>query len=145
MKQPTKAEAHRLARAVKTALKRKECQHWRDGFFPKSKAWNDGPCYATALAIRCVDGGRGEMMEVSAGAHAVYVLAGVAIDGHGEYDLHRCLDARRKEKPKPLGWNHERKKAKGWSINWRKTHGLVFLRAPATLVRAIRRELRRMK
>jgi hypothetical protein len=144
VKPPTKTEARRLARAVKAALKRKECQHWRDGFFPKSEAWNDGPCYATALAIRCVDGGRGEMMEVSAGAHAVYVLAGVAIDGHGVYDLQRGRLGR-PERPHPLGWHHGRKKAKGWSINWRRTHGLVFLRAPATLVRAIRRELRRMK
>ena len=137
----SKLHARRLASAVRWALDRRECQRWRDLHHPLSHHWADGPCLHVALAIAQADDYRGRVMEVSAGSHAVYVLAGVEIDGHGVYNLSRRLD--RAERPRPIGYHHQQEVERGakghWALDWH----LEGLRAPFTLVRAIRKELRR--
>jgi len=137
----SKAHARRLGAAVHRALQRRECQRWRDLHHPLSHHWADGPCLRVALAIAQADDYRGRVQEVSAGAHAVYVLAGVAIDGHGVYNLTRRLNCA--EKPRPIGYHHQReveRRGKGfWALDWH----LEGVRAPFTLVRAIRKELRK--
>ena len=131
-----KRDARRLAACVVAALARPEALRWRDKHHPKSYRWDDGPCYYVARAIAAVDGHRGEVLEVRAGAHAVYVLHGVPIDGHGIY--------RGGCEPKPLNWHYGRAKKRGvkdpWAINW--VRWTAFVGPPATLIRAIRRELR---
>lgn len=136
-RRPTKTEARKLARAVKRALAKdpEALRRHKRNCQPLCKRWDDGPCLSVARAIATVDGYRGEIMEVNNGRHAVYVLAGVAIDGHGEWVPKRL--GRYSNAAFTLGYHRyvlRRKTACAWT--WAR-------RSSAPLVRAIRRELTR--
>lgn len=142
-------EALQLAAIVAKALQDDRAYLWRKRHHPNSYHWADGPCFYAARAIACVDGYRGEIMEVSAGAHAVYVLGGIAMDGNGVYRLSGPLSD--PDKLRPLNYHfdkarkrHPRKRERDlWPINWRRWYHHV--RAPQTLVRVIREEAKRCR
>jgi hypothetical protein len=67
--------AYRIQRALKRALRRKAALEYRARYWPNAQRWDDGPCYAVALAARCA-AGEGVVVETHRGRHAMLLVGG---------------------------------------------------------------------